>query len=193
MPLTPINYGNGVIYKIVCNDPTISDCYVGSTTNIVKRKQSHKYNCNNDKTKEYHYYVYQFIREKGGWNNWSLVLIENYPCNNKLELERRERYFIEELQATLNKKIPTQTNKEYKKKYNEENKDKAKTYREENKEHIAEMKQKYFEENKEKIYTKKSEEVPCECGCNISRVHLSRHRKTSKHINPMKLMEQDAN
>ena len=66
-------------------------------------------------------------------------------------------------------------------------------YPEENKEHITEMKKKYREGNKEKNYTKKLEEVPCECGCNISRVHLSRHRKTTKHINMMKLMEQDAN
>ena len=49
MPLTPIKYENGLIYKIVCNDPNITDCYIGSTTNIVKRRQSHKSACNNKK------------------------------------------------------------------------------------------------------------------------------------------------
>ena len=51
MPLLPIKYENGLIYKVCCNDPTISDCYIGSTTNIVKRKQNHKHNCNNEKVK----------------------------------------------------------------------------------------------------------------------------------------------
>ena len=118
-----------------------------------------------------------------------MVLIEKYSCDNKLELEKRERFHIEELKATLNKKIPTQTNKEYKKIYNEENKDKAKMYREENKEHIAEMKKIYREENKDKIYSKKLEMVSCECGCNTTRVHLSRHKKTPKHKGLMLLRE----
>ena len=109
MPLTPIKYENGLIYKICCNDPNITDCYIGSTTNIIKRRQQHKYNYTNEKSKKYQYYIYQFIRENCGWDNWSLVLIEYYPCNNKLELEKRERYYIEEFHATLNRFIPTRS------------------------------------------------------------------------------------
>ena len=140
MPLTPIKYENGIIYKIVCNDTSITDCYVGSTTNIIKRRQYHKSDCNNEKSKHYNRYVYQFIRNNGNWQNWSLVLIENYSCNNKLELERRERYYIEDLKPTLNKQIPTRTNKEYK---------------QDNKKQIKEQREEYIELNKEKIYTKK--------------------------------------
>ena len=113
MPLTPIKYENGLIYKICCNDPNITDCYIGSTTNIIKRRQNHKTNCHNEKSKDYNMYVYQFIRDNGGWENWSLILIEYYSCNNKLELEKRERYYIEELHATLNKILPTRSRKEY--------------------------------------------------------------------------------
>ena len=151
MPLIPINYDNGSIYKNVCNDILITDCYVGSTTNIVKRRQKHKYNSSYTYGKKYH--VYQFIREHGGWNNWSLILIENYPCNNKLELEKRERYYIEELKATLNKYIPTRTDKEYYedhkakyKKYYEDHKEKYKKYYEDHKEKYK----KYYEERKKK-------------------------------------------
>ena len=140
MPLTPINFENGIIYKIVCNDTSITDCYVGSITNIIKRRQYHKSDCNNEKSKHYNRYVYQFIRNNGNWQNWSLVLIENYSCNNKLELERRERYYIEDLKPTLNKQIPTRTNKEYK---------------QDNKKQIKEQREEYIELNKEKIYTKK--------------------------------------
>jgi hypothetical protein len=31
-----------------------------------------------------------------------MVLIEYYPCKSKLELLKRERYWIEEMKATLN-------------------------------------------------------------------------------------------
>ena len=37
---------NYVMYKIVCNDLNINDCYVGHTTNFNNRKSDHKYNCN---------------------------------------------------------------------------------------------------------------------------------------------------
>lgn len=224
MPLTPIKYENGLIYKIVCNDPNITDCYVGSTTNIVKRRQQHKCNCNNEKSRDYNYYVYQFIRDNGGWDNWSLVLIESFSCNNKLELEKRERFFIEDLKATLNKVIPTRTEKEYrednkekKKEYREENKEKIREYYEENKDYllekskeyyetnkdqIREQKKEYYEENKEKIREKlkeyyetnkekirekSKEKITCECGCEITKYNLSRHKVSSKHSNLMKL------
>ena len=93
-------------------------------------------------------------------------------------MERLERYYIEDLKPTLNKQIPTRTNKEYK---------------QENKEQIKEQRKEYIELNKEKIYTKKLEKVSCECGCDITRNSLSRHKQTTIHINLMKLMEQDAN
>jgi hypothetical protein len=114
-------------------------------------------------------------------------------CRERGRIERKKYCEVNQEKIIQYRQDNKEKIKEYKQQYNQENRDKAKTYREENKEHITEMKQKYFEENKEKIYTKKLEEVPCECGCNISRVHLSRHRKSPKHINMMKLMEQDTN
>ena len=86
MPLTPINYENGFIYKIVCNDINVTEWYVGSTTNLIKRRQQHKKICNNPATKNNNWYVYKFIRENGGWESWSIVLVENFGCKEKLEL-----------------------------------------------------------------------------------------------------------
>ena len=37
-----VNYENSVIYKLCCTDPTVQDVYVGSTTNVRKRKNQHK-------------------------------------------------------------------------------------------------------------------------------------------------------
>jgi len=47
-----VNYEKSTIYKIVCKDVNIKDCYVGSTTNFNRRKQEHKYNCNNVNSKK---------------------------------------------------------------------------------------------------------------------------------------------
>ena len=45
MPRLPIDYANTVIYKIVCNDLSITELYVGHTTDFIRRKWSHRNNC----------------------------------------------------------------------------------------------------------------------------------------------------
>ena len=65
MPRLPIDFSRTIIYKIVCKDLTIKDCYVGATTEFNKRKCGHKCKCVNENCKEYNYKVYQFIREHG--------------------------------------------------------------------------------------------------------------------------------
>lgn len=162
-----VNYKNSVIYKLCSKDINIKTIYVGSTANMLRlRKSNHKSSCNNAKGKDYNLYVYQFIRENGGWNNWDIIEIERYSCSDKQELHKRERFYVETLEAKLNSHIPTRTDKEwkeenkeklldYQKKYYEENKEKIldyqKEYCEENKEKIAEHQKQYYEENKEKI------------------------------------------
>ena len=70
MPKISIDYNNTTIYKIVCTDLSNKDIYVGHTTQFIKRKSSHKHNCNNPISKFYNLKVYKTIRENGGWENW---------------------------------------------------------------------------------------------------------------------------
>ena len=72
MPKTIINYQNTIIYKLVCNDLNVDNVYVGHTTNFRNRKRSHKERCTDPNSKEYHYKVYNKIRNNEGWNNWSM-------------------------------------------------------------------------------------------------------------------------
>lgn len=172
MPRQEIDYSKTIIYKIVCNNLEITDIYVGSTTNFTRRKSQHKNNCNRPKSKDYHFKIYQTIRDNGDWGNWAMVQIEEFPCVNGHEARARERYWYEQFQATLNMKYPQRTaqefygaNKEhiaeYKKQYAEINKDKisekGKKYYLTNKEHISEYKKQYAQKNKDKIteYKKK--------------------------------------
>ena len=41
MPKVPIDYQNTIIYQLKCNDDNITEVYVGSTTNFLKRRQTH--------------------------------------------------------------------------------------------------------------------------------------------------------
>ena len=158
MPKTEMDYSKTFMYKIVCNDLNILDCYVGHTTNFKQRKALHKSNCNNPNSKEYNNDKYKFIRDNGDWNNWSMIQIEVYKCDNKREAEARERYWIETLEANLNCRIPFKTQEEkkehiseYCKEYYEENKEKKNEYFQINKKQLLEYQKQYYKKNKEKI------------------------------------------
>ena len=42
-----------------------------------------------------------------------------------------------------------------------------------------------IKKNKEQIKEKRKEKICCECGCEISRINLRRHRTSKKHIDLM--------
>ena len=110
MPKQNINYSNTVIYKIINNDVTVADCYVGSTTNFIQRKQVHKSTCHNATHTSYNSNVYKVIRDFGGWENWSMLELEKYPCKDKNEATLRERHWVDLLSATLNTNNPNNVN-----------------------------------------------------------------------------------
>ena len=102
MPKVEMDYSKTIIYKICCKDINITGIYVGHTTNFTKRKNRHKYTCNNPNSKNYNLFVYKFIRNNGGWENFNMIEIEKYNCNDRLEACKRERHWIEELKSILN-------------------------------------------------------------------------------------------
>jgi len=163
MPKAAMDYSKTNIYKIVCNDLTIKDCYVGHTTDMTKRKWGHKSACNNEKNKAHNYNIYKIIRENGGWDNWNMLLVEEFPCKDKYEACKREREVYEELDAKMNMVIPYRTqeehkeyHKQYNKQYSEEHKEELKQqfkqyrkeYRETHKEERKEYNKQYWEEHK---------------------------------------------
>lgn len=112
MPRKAMNYDKTYFYRIVCKDLNVKDCYVGHTTNFIKRKSKHKQDCNIETNKAYNTPVYKFIRANGGWENWDMILIEECCCKDTLEAEAKERNHMETLGATLNKYRPTLTDEE---------------------------------------------------------------------------------
>ena len=102
MPKGQINYSNVVICKLSCKDKSITDKYIGSTTNFTKRKYQHKQACIQPTNKFYDTSKYKFIRDNGGWENWEIIEIENFPCKTNRELTKREEELRCNVGAELN-------------------------------------------------------------------------------------------
>jgi hypothetical protein len=101
------DYSKGKIYKLYIKGFE-EVCYVGSTTEtLVSRKSKHDNSARYDsQTKPSSCLLY----EEG--NEVEIELIEDFPCALKVELETRERYWIEKFPDCINKNIPTRGWKE---------------------------------------------------------------------------------
>ena len=194
MPKVPMDYSKCCIYKIEHVDDE-SLVYVGHTTSFNMRKTEHKNSCYNEKGKQYNLKVYQMIRDNGGWENFIMIEVEKYPCNDKREAERRENEVMKELKANMNTINSFRTEEEI----TEYKKENGKAYRQSNKSKIQEKNKKYYESNKPKIQEQMKDyreankdkingKVTCECGCEVVKRCLKRHQVTKKHLNILKNM-----
>jgi hypothetical protein len=94
-----MNYRNGKIYKIISPHTTL--VYVGSTsTELSKRFYQHKSNFKTYVSGGNVGRLTSFeIIDKG---DAQIILIENYPCDNKDQLTARERHWAETLPNCVN-------------------------------------------------------------------------------------------
>ena len=180
------DYSKTVIYKIVCKDVNINYLYVGSTTNLKKRKEYHKSDCYNINSKAYNQKKYVQMREHGGFENFEIIEIEKYPCNNNREAEEREEEVRLELKAGINFKrcyLSEEEKKEYQKDWYKANKtqinEQQKVYRELNIQKSKDYQKDYRDLNK----IKAKEKFKCVCGGQYTYCSKSIHEKTKKHQN----------
>ena len=101
-----LDYSNTIIYKISCKDTSVTELYVGHTINFVQRQLAHKYSCINDNSTNYNCKLYQIIRKNGGWNNWTMNIVNFFNCANKTEAREKEQEYYKLLDATLNSVEP---------------------------------------------------------------------------------------
>jgi hypothetical protein len=168
-------YKRGIIYTIrnITDDTMI---YVGSTINTLpKRFYKHKCDCKLG----INYSLYNYI-ENNDWGNWYMEWYEDFPCNNKKELCRREGEVIREI-GTINKCIAGRTRKEWREDNAEKTKEADKKWSENNAKKVKDYKKKWSENNAEKVKEKNSESVCCEiCGAFSTRTNLKRHQQSKK-------------
>lgn len=157
MPRKPIDYSKTIMYHFICNDKSITDSYVGHTTDMTRRKCNHKSCCHNENDQAYNFKLYQNIRKNGGWSNWEMRPLEIFSCENVIQARIREQYWIDELQAKLNMLNTIFKKEDYQKKYNED--------------------------HKEFVKEQKNEKFTCECGGRYTKANRAMHFKSQKHIN----------
>ena len=117
-----VDYSKCVIYKIQHKELD-ELLYVGSTTHFGNRKTQHKEKCYGVNGKPYNNKLYSTIRDNGGWDAFSMVIVKDFPCDNKRQAEAEEDRIIREFQAGLNT-YRAYTTPEEKQDYYEQNRDK---------------------------------------------------------------------
>ena len=196
------DYTKTIIYKLINYDyPEL--VYVGSTTNFTKRKQHHKSSCNNEKNLNHNLKVYTNIRENDGWENWNMIKICDYPCNNRREAEKEEDRYMILMKSNLHMRRPFQT-PETKKEYFDSRKDIKKEYdkvrRAEKADEIKAKKReayhrdkgKYKERTKERYLRDREKNIQiitCDCGTSLQICRKSSHEKTKKHLKYLNSLE----
>jgi hypothetical protein len=192
------NYQLGKIYRITCN--LTNQNYYGSTCEptLSKRLAKHVSNFKDWlKLKNHATYITSYEILKNG--DYVIVLVENYPCNNKDELLARERYYIENNEC-VNKVIPKRTKAETDKAYAIANKDKIQEYKKQyyeiNKEKIIEKGKIYYEDNKEKLldyhkkyYEEHKEEIASKVDKEHKKEYMEAYRENNKNIIAKKTKE----
>ena len=176
-------YNNGKIYTIRCKlDNNL--IYVGSSIQpLHKRWFTHKSRLIDPNFDNY--IIYKKMKELGV-ENFYIELYENYNCNSKEELNKREGEIIREI-ATLNKVIAGRTQHEYYKDNFDKKKEYEKQYmsipenRAKRNEYQKEYKRNTYEQNKEKFSEQRKETIICECGSCYRKYEGARHRRTATH------------
>ena len=141
-------YNNGKIYTIRCRTDN-SLIYVGSTIQpLHKRFHSHKSNYTKNKCDNR--LLYSKMNELG-FDSFFIELYENYSCNSKEELNKREGEVIREI-GNLNMLISGRSKREYLDENKERFIDYRKQYHQDHKMEKKEYEQKYMSipENRDK-------------------------------------------
>ena len=168
-----MGYENGKIYSI--KSKKTEDIYIGSTILTLKERfNHHKYS--------YKYYqngkgCYKSSYEIVKYDDAYIELLEDYPCESKKELCKKEGEYIRNNKC-INRNIAGRTQKELDKEYYEKHKERIKKrkkeyyekhkekrneydkeYRTKNKEKIKKQKKEWYEKNKERINKKRREKI----------------------------------
>ena len=176
-----MDYKNGQIYTIRSHQTPLF--YIGSTCSpLAKRLYEHRrdYKCWT-KNNEYSYFSsYEIIK----YEDHYIELLEEYPCETKKQLNKREGQIIRFYNDNcVNKAIPCRTRAEYyqdnKIKMDEQNKQ----YYESHKEEITQYIKEYYQQHKLILNQKAKEHYDCECGGKYIYANKQRHLNSKKHKN----------
>ena len=136
------NYKNGKIYKLWSLEG--DDIYIGSTTqSLAQRKGDHLKHLKYGKACSS-----KLLFQK--YNDVKIELLEEYPCENKEQLVRKEGEYIRSNEC-VNKRVAGRTKNEYYEDNKEKINERWRKYYEDNKKQKRKYDREYYEDNKDKI------------------------------------------
>ena len=173
-----VNYENAKIYKLVNDEMGLT--YYGSTCKkyLSSRLSGHIY----DSKKIDKNISSKQLFEKG---SVKIYLVELFPCGSKDQLQKRERYYIENNEC-VNQCLPGRTKQEYMETRKEYFKEQKKQYQQDNKEKLSAKSKTYYEANKATVDAKRTIKIDCPCGISYQHCKKARHLKTVKHLSFLK-------
>ena len=179
------DYSQGKIYKIISD---LTDrFYIGSSKQyyLCDRLGKHKYEYKLWKEGNKKYISSFELLEL---EHYKIILIENFPCNSREELQQREQYYIDKYKCdnlvNIQSSYISQEDRKEKNRLRQLNRSKDKKqeenkkFRLNNEERVKEINNKSYHKNKDKYHIK----ITCECGCEVIKTNLNRHFKSKKHI-----------
>ena len=173
------DYSLGKIYMVYpkVEDPDEGDVYYGSTTETLGRRMA-KHRSKDDCSSK-------ILFDKYGIKNCFIELVEEYPCETKEQLNRKEGEYIR-ANKCINKQIAGRTREEWL----DDNSNKVKEYKKhhyvENIDKIKESKKQHYIKNRDKISEKNKQKEKCpQCNKEITKINMTRHIKSGYCHNPL--------
>jgi hypothetical protein len=118
--------------------------------------------------------------ERLGESSFRIELIENYPCDSREELLKREGYWIRELKATLNMRMAGRSKKEYYLEHIDEVKEYQRNWQEENKDRLKQKNTEYYQEHRQEILARVKEYAETHCEERKQYTKQYRHQNKEK-------------
>ena len=136
------DYSLGKIYMVYpkVEDPDEGDVYYGSTTNTLSRRMTEHRNKTQCK----------ILFDKYGNKNCFIELVEEYPCETREQLNKKEGEYIR-ANKCINKLVPGRTRKEWRTDNYDKLSERDKQRYIDNRDKILEKQKKYRTENPDKI------------------------------------------
>jgi adenylate kinase family enzyme len=164
------DYSLGKIYMVYpkVDNADEGDVYYGSTTNTLSRRMSEHRNSKRCK----------ILFDKYGVENCFIELVEEYPCETKEQLNKKEGEYIRSYKC-INKRIAGRTKKEWFRDNRDNLSEKHKDYYAENRDKILEQQKQYKNDNLDKISERHKQKANCpHCNKEMNKYRIPTHIKS---------------
>ena len=169
-------YNNGKVYAI--RSHRTDRVYIGSTCDALpKRLYAHRKDKKLYEAGKRCDYVSSY--EMLNYEDHYIDLVEEYPCDNKMQLCRREGEVMRATENTVNRNIAGRTKAEWYRDNVQQIKQRTKKHYQDNVEQIKEKQRQYHQRPEVKQH--RAERHECGCGGRYATIHKLSHLKTKRH------------